>query len=327
MPLRIAGSAAWKTIVIPWSMPNSLIGPCRIVSRWAGSSIFVTMPSTFFAIWAIAAGVATTSAAKTATAPKKRFLLVMTDSLSVLSMRFRAGLYDLEVDGRFLAPGIAAAWRFVDCALVFVGDRALGMLEPARVLVVVARKSLAHLHDRKHPAHLERTVLAVAGHHRQRVLRQWHRHVAHLGHAARTHRHVIGRYDAADPGDEIALVHADERLHVMPHRIHGVMRLVAMDRPVARLVRDKLEDSHAADGHICRHLRNPRAFANPAAVVAGHLEHMAVHVDRMIGHREIADAHAHAIAAPHDQRIDPGKHARVPGPQVEVGHRHDLGQV
>ena len=47
----------------------------------------------------------------------------------------------------------------------------------------------------------------------------------------------------------------------------------------------------------------------------------------MIGHGEIADPHAHTIATPHHQRVNAGKHAAVPGPQVEIGHGHDLGQI
>src|SRR3990167_2456267 len=53
----------------------------------------------------------------------------------------------------------------------------------------------------------------------------------------------------------------------------------------------------------------------------------AVHVDRMIGHGEIAHTHAHTISFPHDKGIDPRKGAAIPGPQIEVEHGHDLGHV
>src|SRR5215207_7863861 len=51
-----------------------------------------------------------------------------------------------------------------------VGDRALRMLVPTRVLVVVLSEPRSHLHDGEHAAHLDRPKLRVARHHRKRVL-------------------------------------------------------------------------------------------------------------------------------------------------------------
>src|SRR3954464_11408089 len=50
-------------------------------------------------------------------------------------------------------------------------------------------------------------------------------------------------------------------------------------------------------------------------------------MDRMVGHAEIADAHAHLVAEPDRQWIDAGKYPRIPGPHVEVGHLVDLRQI
>ena len=47
----------------------------------------------------------------------------------------------------------------------------------------------------------------------------------------------------------------------------------------------------------------------------------------MIGHGEIADAHAHAVTKANRQRIDAGKHAAVPGPHVEISHLVHLRQI
>ena len=94
-------------------------------------------------------------------------------------------------------------------------------------------------------------------------------------------------------------MHADEVLHVVAHGVHGVVRLVAVDRPVAGLVGDELEGAHLPDRHVDRDLRPARALRHPAAVGAGHLEVVAVHVDRMVGHGEVADAHAHPVALAH----------------------------
>jgi hypothetical protein len=51
---------------------------------------------------------------------------------------------------------------------------------------------------------------------------------------------------------------------------------------------------------------------------------VAVQVDRVVGHRQVADADAHLVALAHHQRVDAREDAAVPAPQVEVEHRHDL---
>ena len=109
----------------------------------------------------------------------------------------------------------------------------------------------------------------------------------------------------------------------MAHRVHRVVRLVAVHRPVARRVCDELDRAHLADGDIHRDLGPARLFGHPAAVGAGDLELEAVDVDRVIGHGQVAHAHAHALVEPGDEVIDAGKHAAVPGPQVEVEHGVD----
>ena len=90
--------------------------------------------------------------------------------------------------------------------------------------------------------------------------------------------------------------------HAVAHGVHGVVRLVAVDRPVARLVGDEFEHAHRTDRHVGRHLRPPRARRHPAAVGAGHLELVAVQMDGVVGHGEIAHPHAHAVAPAHHQR-------------------------
>jgi hypothetical protein len=51
---------------------------------------------------------------------------------------------------------------------------------------------------------------------------------------------------------------------------------------------------------------------------------VAVQVDRVIRHRQVADADAHLVVLPHARRVDARKDAAVPAPEVEVEHRHDL---
>ena len=93
----------------------------------------------------------------------------------------------------------------------------------------------------------------------------------------------------------------------MAHGVHGVVRLVAMERPVPRHVGDKLESAHLADRDVDRDLGPGRALGNPAAVGAGHLEVVAVHVDRVVGHGQVAEPDPHLVALAHHQRIDAGE--------------------
>ena len=65
----------------------------------------------------------------------------------------------------------------------------------------------------------------------------------------------------------------------------------------------ELVGAHGADRDVDRDLRPARLRPHPAAVGAGHLEVVAVHVDRMVGHGEVADAHPHAVALGDHQRI------------------------
>jgi hypothetical protein len=69
-----------------------------------------------------------------------------------------------------------------------------------------------------------------------------------------------------------------------------------------------------------------RALGRGAAVGAGDQELVAVQVDRVVGHRQVAHADAHLVQA-HHQRVDAGEDAAVPAPQVEVEHGHDLRRV
>ena len=113
----------------------------------------------------------------------------------------------------------------------------------------------------------------------------------------------------------------------MAHGVHGVVRLVAVDRPVALVFGIELVGAHGADRDVDADLRPARFRPHPATVRAGHLEIIAMHVDRVVGHGEIANPHPHPVVLRDDEWIDPGEHAAVPGPQIEVGHRHDLRHV
>ncbi len=49
-------------------------------------------------------------------------------------------------------------------------------------------------------------------------------------------------------------------------------------------------------------------------------------MDRVVGHGQVADPDPDPVMLPHYQRVDAGKGAAVPGPQVEVGHLIDPGR-
>ena len=53
-------------------------------------------------------------------------------------------------------------------------------------------------------------------------------------------------------------VDAEEVGQTMPHLVHRVVRLVTMERPIARIVCDELDIARRADGHVRRVLGDPR---------------------------------------------------------------------
>src|SRR5690606_29147698 len=89
----------------------------------------------------------------------------------------------------------------------------------------------------------------------------------------------------------------------------------------------ELDLAHLADGHVGGDLGPARLRARRPAVGAGDLELVTGDVDGVVGHGQVADAHPHAGALPDVERVDTGKGAAVPGPQVEVEHGVDLGHV
>src|SRR5215471_17422087 len=98
------------------------------------------------------------------------------------------------------------------------------------------------------------------------------------------------------------------------------MRLVTVKCPVSWRIGDKIDCAYRADRHVYRRLRVLRTLWHPSSVGAAHREMMTVQMDRVIGHGEIGHPDAHAITEPHRHYVDPGKDARVEGPNVELRH-------
>ncbi|CUH99392.1 hypothetical protein PHA8399_01511 [Leisingera aquaemixtae] len=86
--------------------------------------------------------------------------------------------------------------------------------------------------------------------------------------------------------------------------------------------RVELIGTHGADGNVDRHLRPAGALRNPAAVGASDLEVVAVHVDRMVGHGQVAGPDPHPVTLIDHQRVDVREDPAVPAPQVEIRHLH-----
>ena len=225
---------------------------------------------------------------------------------------------------RFVCAGLPRRFSGLAC-VDFVCDGAGWILVRARVLVIARRQAFADLHRGEHAAHLDCSELAETRHHRQRVVGKWHLHLAHHRHAVGAHRHRVRRHllDGLRQHDGR---NADEVNHVVAHRIHGVVRLVAVKRPVAGHIGEDIEHAHRSHRHVDSRFRPLRAFRYPAAIRAADRDVVAVQMDGMVGHREIAHSYAHAVSEPHRQRVNAGKYPRVKCPQVEVRHLGDLRQ-
>ena len=59
--------------------------------------------------------------------------------------------------------------------------------------------------------------------------------------------------------------------------------------------RVELNGAHLADGNVGGHLGPARGLGHPAAIGAGDLEVVTVHVDRVIGHGKITHPDTHAV--------------------------------
>ncbi len=201
------------------------------------------------------------------------------------------------------------------------------MLVVAGIGIVVRGKPFADLHQREHAAHLDRSEGTEARHHRQRVVGHRHLHRAHCRHSVRPHRHVVG-HELAHAAGKVALVDADEVFHVMAHGVHGVVGLVAMERPIAGRVGHHVEGAYCANGNIYRCLRPLRAFRHPAAVGTGHREAVTMQMDRMMIHRsKVSEADPDLVVLADDQGVDAREHAAVPAPHVELGHLGDARHI
>src|SRR5450432_4106762 len=181
-------------MVMPWSMSNFLIGPCLIVMLPADTSTLVTCPA-IRVDWASPA----CDQAQSAIAMIKvaRFFMgfsflqwfssVVRHGCRLgcrLGCCFAARFDDRELDGRAARRrGLGTTSGLLDRPRVLIGDGALRMSIGTWIAVVAGSQALAHLHHREHAAHLKRTELAEAGHHRQGVVGERHLHAPHLGHA------------------------------------------------------------------------------------------------------------------------------------------------
>ena len=107
------------------------------------------------------------------------------------------------------------------------------------------------------------------------------------------------------------LLSADQVHHIVAHGIHGVVRLVAVKRPVARSVGDEVDGAYGTHRHVGGRLRELRGLRHPAAIGTAHRKVVPVQMHRVGGHGEIAHPDAHAVAEPHRHDINARKDPRV----------------
>src|SRR6478736_326993 len=152
-----------------------------------------------------------------------------------------------------------------------------------------------------------------------------HFHLSHHAHAVSAHGHGVRRR----PLDRLRQnlpPSADQVHHIVPHGIHGVVRLVAVKRPVARSVGDEVDGAYGTHRNVGGRLGELRSVRYPAAIGAAHREVVPMHMHRVGGHGEIAHPDAHAIVEPHWHDINGRKDPRVARPDIEVSHLSDLRQ-
>ena len=144
-------------------------------------------------------------------------------------------------------------------------------------------------------------------------------------HAVLAHGHVAGQ-QSPDLGLHAGLIHAKRVGDVVPHRVHGVVRHVAVQGPVTGH-RNELQVASLTNADDLCDLAAPLRSWPTSAIAAGDLEARPMHVDRVIPHGQIADANAHALTRARNKGFDGRKHLAVEGPQIEVLHDGRVGAI
>ena len=149
--------------------------------------------------------------------------------------------------------------------------------------------------------------------------------LGHVAHAVRSHDHRAGD-DRVQTLLRRRWVDAKEVRQVVTHLVHHVVRLVAVERPVARVIRGELDVARRSRRHVHRGLRPPGRLRNRPGVGSGDVEGMPVNVDRVRVHGQVRQADTHAIAGADEHRLGTGKDAAVHREGVEVEHDRRIGR-
>ncbi len=105
------------------------------------------------------------------------------------------------------------------------------------------------------------------------------------------------------------------------------MRLVAMDGPVSRIVRLELKRSHLPDGTIHCNFGPARFWPRPTSIRARNLEIITVHMDRVIGHRQVTKTNTDLFTFATHEMVQPWKNPTIPAPDIKIEHRIDFGYI
>src|SRR5215831_17349526 len=106
-------------------------------------------------------------------------------------------------------------------------------------------------------------------------------HLGHFAHTGRSHRHEV-RNERLDRSLHSGGVGTDHVWKRMPHLIHCVMGHMTMERPVARIVSDKVNGSRLAHRNENSRLRPSSAWRNHPTISLHHPKRMPVQMNRMV---------------------------------------------
>src|SRR5690606_9484016 len=113
------------------------------------------------------------------------------------------------------------------------------------------------------------------------------------------------------------LVHTQGIGNLVTHGVHRVVSHVAVERPITWCVSDELDIARSTHRAKHRSFRPLPCFGNLSAVGGSDVEGVAVDVNGMVPHAQVADANAHAIIGAYDKAFNGGEDFAVEGPQVK----------
>lgn len=142
-------------------------------------------------------------------------------------------------------------------------------------------------------------------------------HSSHAAHSCVPHGHEGGKEFVQFCFKPLE-IDADHIGNVMVHSVHRVVGLMTMQRPIARSIGDKLDVDSVANGNIDRGCEVLGGFWTPPSSIGGDSECIAVEVDWMAVHAEVAVADPHPLISADNKRTGTGIDFSVKGEIIEI---------